>query len=327
MSKKKRLIIIDSNSLIHRAYHALPPLTTKKGELINAIYGFLLVFFKAIKDFQPDYIAAAFDFPAPTFRHKKFKEYKAKRPPAPKELYDQIPKVKEILKAFGVSIFEKEGFEADDIIGTISRLAPKKQVLPEIETIILSGDLDTLQLVNPRTKVYSLRRGVKDIILYDQSLVKEKYQGLKPSQLLDFKALKGDPSDNIPGVTGIGEKTAKGLISKFDNLENLYKELEKNSEKAKKLNPKLKEKLLQYKEQAFLSKDLVHIKKDVPIDFDLKKCQWKKYNKEKAAQILKNLEFYSLIKRLENLALPSGRLKTSGGKQGREKIRGTLKLW
>jgi DNA polymerase-1 len=163
--EKKRLIIIDSNSLIHRAYHALPSLTTKKGELVNAVYGFLLVFLKVIKEFQPNYIAATFDSAAPTFRHKRFKEYKAKRPPAPEELYQQIPKVKEILTAFRVPIFEKEGFEADDIIGTIAKKAPKKQVIPEIETIILSGDLDTLQLVNPKTKVYSLRKGVKDTIL------------------------------------------------------------------------------------------------------------------------------------------------------------------
>jgi len=315
MSKKKRLIIIDSNSLIHRAYHALPPLTTKKGELINAIYGFLLVFFKAIKDFQPDYIAAAFDFPAPTFRHKKFKEYKAKRPPAPKELYDQIPKVKEILKAFGVSIFEKEGFEADDIIGTISRLAPKKQILPEIETIILSGDLDTLQLVNPRTKVYSLRRGVKDIVLYDEKLVREKFQGLNPEQLLDFKALRGDPSDNIPGVTGIGEKTAIKLLLKFGSLENLYKEIEGKSEKVKQLRPKLKEALLKYKDQAFFSKKLAQVEKNTPIDFNFKKCRWRKYNRQKVTKILKDLEFHSLILRLPVLE-----------KQA-EKFKENLKLW
>ena len=174
MEPKKRLIIIDSNSIIHRVYHALPALTTKKGELVNAVYGFLLAFFKAIKDFQPDYICACFDFPAPTFRHKKYKEYKAKRPPAPEELYQQIPKVKEVLEAFNVPIFEKEGFEADDIIGTIAHLAPKRQIIPEVETIILSGDLDVLQLINPKTKIYSLRKGVKDIVLYDENLVKEK---------------------------------------------------------------------------------------------------------------------------------------------------------
>jgi DNA polymerase-1 len=299
--EKKRLIIIDSNSLIHRAYHALPPLTTKKGELVNAIYGFLLVFFKAIREFQPDFIAATFDFPAPTFRHKKFKEYKAKRPPAPEELYRQIPKVKEILKGFNVPILEKEGFEADDLIGTIARLAPKQQIVPEIETIILSGDLDVLQLVNSHTKAYTLKKGVKDTVLYDKKLVEEKFQGLKPNQLLDWKALRGDPSDNIPGVSGVGEKTATELIKEFGNLENLYQNLEQGSEKAKKLKPKLKETLLQQKEQAFFSQSLVKIETNVPIDFNLEKCLWRKYDKEKVTQILKNFEFYSLLARLPEL--------------------------
>jgi len=313
---KKRLLIIDSNSLIHRAYHALPLLTTPKGELVNAIYGFLLVFLKAIKELNPDFIAATFDFPAPTFRHKKFKEYKAKRPPAPEELYRQIPKVKEILKTFNISIFEKEGFEADDLIGTISHLAPKKQAFPEvaealphlppssaspssaIETIILSGDLDALQLVNKNTKVYTLKKGVKDTVLYDKERVKEKYQGLTPEQLPDFKALKGDPSDNIPGVSGIGEKTAIELIREFGSLEALYQNLEEKTEEIKKIKPKLREILLQQKEQAFFSGMLSQIRKDVPIDFNLEKCRWKEYDKEKVAQIFKNLEFYSLIDRL-----------------------------
>jgi len=308
MTNEKRLIVIDSNSIIHRAYHALPPLTTKKGELVNAVYGFLLVFLKVIREFQPDYIAATFDFPAPTFRHKKYKEYKAKRPPAPEELYLQIPKVKEILKGFSVPIFEKEGFEADDIIGTISHLAPKKQILPGIETIILSGDLDALQLVDSHTKVYALRKGVKDTILYDENLVKEKYQGLTPEQILDFKALKGDPSDNIPGVTGIGEKTAIELIKEFGSLENLYQNLAK-------LKPKLKESLLFQKEQAFLSKELAEIKKNVPIDFNLKKCQWREYDKEKITKILNNLEFQSLIKRLPE------------SKWEKEKVGKELTLW
>ena len=318
-NEKKRLLIIDSNSIIHRAYHALPRLTTKKGELVNAVYGFLLVFLKAIKDFQPDYIAAAFDFPAPTFRHEKYKEYKAKRPKVPEELYQQIPKVKEVLEAFNVPIFEKERFEADDIIGTISRLAPKKQVLPqseenkfssspfvgarEIETIILSGDSDVLQLVNSQTKAYTLRKGVKDIVLYDENLVKEKFQGLTPKQILDFKALRGDASDNIPGVTGIGEKTALSLLLKFESLENIYQELEENSEKAKSIKPKLKEILLKYKEQAFLSKFLAQINKNIPLDFNLEKCRWSKYSKENATKILKNLEFNSLIVRLPEILI------------------------
>ncbi len=290
MDDKKRLIVIDANSVIHRAFHALPPLTTKKGEQVGAVYGFLLVFFKALKDFKPDFVTACFDFPGPTFRHEKFKEYKAKRPPAPRELYEQIPKVKEVLESFNVSVFEKEGFEADDIIGTISSKAPQKQVLPEIETIILSGDKDALQLVDKNTKVYSLRKGVKDIVLYDEAEVEKKY-GLKPAQLLDFKALRGDPSDNIPGVTGIGEKIATGLLKKFRSLENLYENIA--------LVPdKLREKLLQYKEQAYLSRELAEIDKNVPIDFNLKECQWVKYDKDKAGQTLKKLDFYSLINRL-----------------------------
>ena len=162
----------------------------------------------------------------------------------------------------------------------------------------MSGDLDTLQLINSQTKVYSLRKGVKDIILYNQDLVKEKYGGLETSQLLDFKALKGDPSDNIPGVTGIGEKTAIDLLLKFGSLENIYKEIGENSEKAKELKPKLKETLLKYKDQAFLSKSLAQIRKDVPIDFNFKKCLWGKYSKEKVTQILKNFEFFSLVEKL-----------------------------
>ena len=324
VDEKKRLIVIDSNSIIHRAYHALPPLMTKKGELVNAVYGFLLVFFKAIREFRPDYIAATFDFPAPTFRHKKYKEYKAKRPPAPEELYLQIPKVKETLESFNVPIFEKEGFEADDIIGTISHLAPKKQILPGIETIILSGDLDALQLVDSHTKVYALRKGVKDTILYDENLVKEKYQGLTPEQILDFKALRGDPSDNIPGVTGIGEKTAIGLLLKFENLENLYKEIEESSEKAKKLKPKLKEILLKYKEQAFLSKGLAQIKKDVPIDFNLNRCQFWRYDKKRVIQLLKKFEFHSLITHLPSFERE--KIKKENSENG-HLIGENLKLW
>lgn len=315
-SKTKRLLVIDSNSLIHRAYHALPRLTTKKGELVNAVYGFLLVFLKAIKDFQPDFITATFDYPAPTFRHKKFKDYKAKRPPAPKELYQQIPKVKEFLKAFGVSIFEKEGFEADDIIGTLATSAPRKQVLPKIETIILSGDLDALQLVNPQTKVYALRKGVKDIILYDEKLVKEKFEGLTPSQILDFKSLRGDPSDNIPGVTGIGEKTAIQLLLKFGTLENLYREIKENSKKAKEIRPKIRETLSQYKEQAFFSRDLARLETNVPIDFNLEKCRFGNYNNEELIRLLKEFNFYSILKRLPEI----------GGEEKKE-IGENLKLW
>lgn len=307
---KKRLVIIDSNALIHRAYHALPSLTTKKGELVNAVYGFLLVLFKALKEFQPDFIAAAFDLPKPTFRHREFKEYKAKRPKTPKELYQQIPKVKEALKNFNIPIFEKPGYEADDIIGTISKQVSKKQLYPKIENIVVTGDLDALQLVDENTKVYALRKGIKDAILYNKKEVKQRYQGLRPKQLADMKGLKGDASDNVPGVLGVGEKTAVSLIKEFKTLENLYKEIEQKTPKAQKIKKGLREKLLKYQDQAFLSKMLVTIKCDVPIGFNIKKCVWGKYDKEKAIQGLKNLDFRSLISRL-----PSNEKETKKSQQ------------
>jgi len=287
----ERLLILDANSILHRVYHALPPLTTKKGELVNAVYGFLLVLFRVIKEFQPDYLCACFDFPAKTFRHEKFKEYKAQRPPCPKDLASQIPKLKEILKAFKIPIFEKEGFEADDLIGTI---VSKTQGL---EKIIVSGDLDNLQLVSKETNVFVLS-SVKKSILYDQKEVEKKYRGLKPEQIPDFKALVGDPSDNVPGVLGIGEKTAIELLLEFKNLENLYREIEMGSKMAKKIKAKIRERLLKYKKRAFFSKSLVQIKKDVAIDFDLKKCRWGEYDKKVVISTLKNFEFFSLIEKL-----------------------------
>lgn len=324
--KIKKLVIIDSNSIIHRAYHALPPLTTKKGELVNALYGFLLVFLRIIRDLQPDYLAAAFDFPGPTLRHQKYKEYKAKRPPAPAELYQQIPKVKEILTAWGVPIFEQAGFEADDIIGTIAQLARQKQIWPALEIIIVSGDLDSLQLVGPQTKVYVLKKGVKDIVLYDEDLVKEKFQGLKPSQILDFKALRGDPSDNIPGVTGIGEKTAIKLLKEFGSLENLYYELAENSERIKKIKPRLKELLTKYQEQAFLSRELAQIHKIVPFDFNLQQCQWGNYQKEKIQELLEEWGFKSLINRLSEI-FESTKTEVAQKKKGKTTISQNLQLW
>ena len=292
---KQRSLIIDANALIHRAYHALPPLKTSKGEGIWVVYGFILVLLKALREFQPDFIVAAFDLPGLTFRHREFKDYKAKRVKTPEDLSSQIPRVKEALESFNVPIFEKEGFEADDIIGTvaknISELGPKS-----IETIIISGDLDTLQLIDEKTKVYTLKKGLKDTILYDREQVKARY-GIEPEQIVDFKALRGDPSDNIPGVPGVGEKTAQQLIQTFGTLKKLYQELEEKTENVKRLKPQLIDRLLANKEQAFLSQMLAQIKKDLPIDFDLKKCQWK-YDREKVSKFFKELEFYTLLKRI-----------------------------
>ncbi len=288
----KRLILIDANALIHRSFHALPPLATKKGELVNAVYGFTAIILKVIKELKPDYIATAFDLPKPTFRHLEFEDYKATRPKTPEELTSQFPLVKKIVKAFNIPIFEKEGYEADDIIGTIAEKVSKEK--ENLEVIIVTGDLDTLQLVNKKIKVYTLKKGITDTVIYDEQAVKQRY-GFGPKQLVDYKGLKGDPSDNIPGVAGIGDKTATKLVKEFGSVENLYKSIEEGKTS---LPEKLKEKLLQGKEIALFSKKLATIQKDVPLGFDLEKCRLEDYDKEKVIKLLKELEFRSLINRL-----------------------------
>lgn len=285
----ERLVVIDSNSIIHRAFHALPLLTTKNGIKVSALYGFLLVFLKFAKELNPSYIAACFDTAKLTFRHEKFKEYKAKRPPTPEDIKDQIPLVKEFLGKFNVPCFSKEGYEADDLIGTICQFAG-----PNLEIVILSGDLDNLQLVSPFIKVYFLSMGIKQAVIYDEKKVEERY-GLVPSQVIDFKALKGDSSDNIPGVPGIGEKTAIKLLKGHIDLEILYKKIKS---KDLKIPESLKKKLLENEEKAFLSRELARIEKNAPIIFELENCRWGKYKKEEIIQLFEKFGFNSLIKRL-----------------------------
>jgi DNA polymerase I len=289
----KKLLVLDSHSLIHRAYHALPPLETKKGERVNAVYGFYSVLIKAVQDFNPDYFAAVFDYPALTFRHKQFKEYKAKRPPTPEDLLSQIPKIKESLISLDFPVFEKKGFEADDVIGNICH---KVFLNDNVETIVVSGDKDVFQLVNQKTKIYLLKKGIKETVLCDIEKVKEIYNGLEPSQLVDYKSLRGDPSDNIPGVPGIGEKTALTLIKQFKSLDNLYQEVEKK--KPEKIKKELAEKLSKFKKEAFLSKELSLIRNDFPLDFTLDKCVWNGFNQEKTKQLFESFNFESLIKRI-----------------------------
>lgn len=296
MMARKRLIIIDSNILIHRAYHALPPLKNKKGELTNAIYGFLLVFFRAIREFQPNYLVAVFDTAKPTFRHKAFDGYKAQRPPTPEGLSAQIPKIKTILEESSIAIFEKEGFEADDIIGTIAKLALNEDS-NGLEVIILSCDLDMLQLVNGNTFVCTFNKGFKDMVLYDKEKVKERYE-IPLASLVDFRALKGDPSDNIPGVEGVGEKTAISLLKNFHSLDNLYGEIQDVTEKTRTIKPALKERLIRDKDQAFMSRELSVIKQDVPINFRLENCGFHRYNRERAAKALDDMGFRSLVGKL-----------------------------
>ncbi len=287
----KKLIILDGNALIYRAFYALPPLKNKQGKLTNAVYGFISIVFRFIQELNPDYLIATFDLEGPTFRNLEFKEYKAKRVKAPQDLYDQIPMVKKVVKSLNIPIYEKQGFEADDVIGTIVQKTKDE----EIKKIIITGDLDTLQLVDQKTEVYTPKKGVKDMFVYDQKAVKERFD-LKPKQIIDLKGLQGDSSDNIPGVPSIGAKTAVELLKQFGSLEKLYKDLEVSD-----LNPKLKARLLEYKDLAFLSYNLATIKKDVPIDFNLKKCEWGGYNEKQVIKLLEELGFKSLIKRLPSL--------------------------
>lgn len=289
----EKLVILDSNALIHRAYHALPQLKTSKGEVVNAVYGFASILLKAAKDLKPDYLAAVFDLAGPTWREKRYQEYKAKRVKADQELYDQIPLIKKMLNLFKVPIYQKKGYEADDLIGSI--VAQFDQDKSEIEKIIITGDLDILQLINQQTKVYLLKTGISQAVVYGRQMVEQKY-GFTPGQVVDFKALRGDPSDNIPGVPGIGEKTALGLLKQFGNLKNLYQKIGLAD-----LNPKLKARLLEYKEQAFLSYDLAKIKTDLKLGFKLRQAKWGSYDEKELAGFFEKLEFDSLIKRLSML--------------------------
>ncbi len=203
----ERLMLLDGNGLIYRGYFALPPLTTSKGELVNAVFGFCSIVLRGIQDVRPDYIAVAFDLAGPTFRHEQYAEYKATRQRMPDDLRDQFPKVREVVKALRIPVFEREGYEADDVIGTLVVEAEKRG----LETTIVTGDLDMLQIVSDRTRLMTTRSGVENTVVYDPARIDERF-GLRPDQMIDYKALKGDPTDNIPGVPGVGEKTAAKLV-------------------------------------------------------------------------------------------------------------------
>ncbi|MCU0678907.1 MAG: DNA polymerase I [Planctomycetes bacterium] len=288
---KEKMLIIDGNALIHRSFHALPPtMTTKNGEPTNAVYGFAVVLFKAIRDFRPGYVVLTLDRPEPTFRHREYKDYKATRVKAPDELYAQIPKVKDLARAFGIPVYEKAGFEADDLIGSIAA-----RLDGGIEKIIVTGDLDTLQLVNDRVKVYTMSRGLSDSVLYDAQAIVDRY-GLKPEQMVDFKALRGDPSDNIPGVRGIGEKTAIDLLKEFKNLDKLYQNLE-----SPKIRDRVRELLRQYEKDAFLSRRLATIERQAEIDFKLADAKFGQFDQAEAVKVLSALEFKSLLPRVHDL--------------------------
>jgi DNA polymerase I len=307
MDNSKKLILIDGNAIIHRSYHALPPLTTKSGELVNAVYGFASTTLSVIAKFQPDYIIATFDLAGPTFRHEEFKEYKATRVKAPDELYAQIDRVKEVVRAMNIPILEKQGFEADDVIGTVIKYVEEND--KAVESIIVTGDLDTLQLVSEKTKVYTMRRGLSDAVLYDRDKIIERYN-LTPEQMIDYKGLRGDASDNIPGVKGIGEKTATELLQKFGTLEKVY-------DKISEIKGATKEKLERDKTQAIQSKRLATINTGVPVEINLEKAKTHDFEREKLVTLFKELNFFSLVKRIPvKSELSSGAPELSSDKHG-----------
>jgi DNA polymerase-1 len=286
--KKPLLLLFDGNALIHRAFHALPPLTqSKTGEMVNAVYGFASTLLKVLADFQPTHWAVAFDRPTPTFRHELFADYKAQRPATPEELKGQIRRVHELVEAFHIPVFEIDGFEADDVLGTLSRQADEQGV----ETIIVTGDNDMLQAVQRRVKALAPRRTFTDTVLYDEEAVEQKY-GVKPEQLADLKALVGDVSDNIPGLPGIGEKTAAKLLQQYGSLQGIYDHIEGIAPS------KLQETLRQYRTQAFQNKELATIVRDVPVKLDLKSCQVSRYDRDEVVKLFQELEFINLLSRL-----------------------------
>ena len=289
-TQKPLLIVFDGHALMHRAFHALPALAvTKTGEPTGALYGFSTMLLKVLAEYKPTHWAIALDAPAPTFRHEQFKEYKAHRKPAPDELKIQLARVRDLIKAFNAPSFEIPGYEADDIIGTISRKASEQGV----DTVIVTGDTDTLQLVSPHVRVLTPKPGrpFSDTIIYDEAAVQQRYE-LSPKQLSDFKGLKGDPSDNIPGVRGIGEKTATKLIQAFSSIEGIYEHIDEVTP------PKAQETLRQNEKEARQSKELVTIDTDVPIDFNLNACRVTTYERGRVSELFRELEFFTLLPKL-----------------------------
>ena len=288
----KKLLILDSNSILNRAFYGVRYLSAKDGTPTNAIYGFLNILLKLIKEQEPDYICAAFDVKAPTFRHKQYEGYKAQRKPMPEGLAAQMPLAKDVLRAMGVTILEKEGYEADDIIGTVARLCEES----EISCFIATGDKDDLQLASDKTKVILTvtKSGYNETIIYDDKAVKEKYH-VTPTEFIDVKALMGDPSDNIPGVKGVGEKTAMSLIEKHHSIEYIYENIEDIGLKGAML-----QKMKDGREMAFMSKELATINRNTPIEFNAEKCVFDGFeNNGELYEILKRLELNSIIKKLD----------------------------
>jgi DNA polymerase-1 len=290
-NKKPLLLLVDGSALVHRAFHALPPLTlAKTGETVGAVYGFAMMLIKAINELKPTHYAIAFDRKAPTFRHLLFDQYKAHRPPTPVELVAQLGRVREVVSAFRIPIFEMDGFEADDILGALCTQASQQAM----ETVIVTGDADMMQLVSPMVKVYYPRPGgsFSDAVTYDEEAVKQRY-GVSPLQIADLKALKGDPSDNIPGVPGVGDKTALKLLQQFGSIENML--AKQDAIEPPKLRDKIKENISLIKR----SQELTTIVRGTPVTLDFDTCcQLSRYDRNRVAELFRELGFNSLVAKL-----------------------------
>ncbi|MFH1958863.1 MAG: 5'-3' exonuclease H3TH domain-containing protein [Patescibacteria group bacterium] len=291
--KHQMLMLVDAHAIIYRAYFALPPtLTTPEGMLVNAAFGFTRILLTAIRDMKPTYLSVVFDHPDPTFRHKEFADYKAHREKMPDDLIPQIGLTKEIVKNLNIPQFEMAGFEADDLIGTLSQQATTK-------TVIVTGDQDMFQLVNDKIHVWLPPRGKHPADEYDLEKVYQKI-GVYPEQVIDMKALMGDSSDNIPGIKGIGPKSAVALLREFKTLAGVYKAVSKAEKYPNILKGALLKKLQTGEEVAFLSQKLATIEQAVPIKLDLESCRVTGYNKSEAVKLFQELEFRSLINLLPN---------------------------
>jgi DNA polymerase-1 len=326
----KRLVLLDAHAILHRAYHALPDFSTTRGEPTGALYGLSAMIIGVIETLKPDYIVACYDVKGPTYRHEAYKEYKAQRKAADDALVAQMGRSRDVFHALNIPIYDKEGFEADDMLGTIveqvtravtsnetlnpksetlnkskirnSKKATKRGLLP-VEIIIASGDMDTLQLVRgEEVKVYTFKKGIKDTIMYDENAVKERF-GFGPERVADYKGLRGDPSDNIIGVKGIGEKTATILITSFGSIEDIYKHLEKGDDKAfikAGITPRIIQLLRDNKEEAEFSKMLATIRRDAPITFVMPEKTFKEsLDVKKVTALWNELEFRMLVQRLQ----------------------------
>jgi DNA polymerase I len=286
----ERLMLLDGYGLVYRAFFALPDLTTSKGVLVKGVFGFASIVLRGLADLKPDYLAVSFDLPGPTFRHEQYAEYKATRTKMPDELRDQFPMVRAVVNALRIPVYELQGYEADDVIGTITR-----QMEPlDLETTIVTVDLDMLQLVTEKTRLMTTRSGVENTVIYDIAKIDERF-GLRPDQMIDYKALKGDPTDNIPGVPGVGEKTAAKLIGQYETLDALYERLDTVTPE------KLRDKLGEHRDQVFLGRELSRIVRDLPITLDLEAARLGDYDRETVVRLFREYEFRTLIDRLPPL--------------------------